>query len=53
MTDELRDGRASRRRFKDEEKLAIVRRSDVPDASAAELCRRHGIVTGMLFRWRV
>ncbi|MGC2779904.1 MAG: transposase [Bradyrhizobium sp.] len=53
MTDAPRDGRANRRRFTDEEKLAIVRESDVPGTSAAELCRRHSIVTSMLFRWRV
>ncbi|MGY3452181.1 IS66 family insertion sequence element accessory protein TnpA [Bradyrhizobium sp. USDA 4353] len=53
LTDEPRDGRANRRRFTDEEKLAIVRESDVAGTSAAELCRRHGIVTSMLFRWRV
>ncbi|UFZ08069.1 transposase [Bradyrhizobium ontarionense] len=53
LTDEPRDGRANRRRFTDEEKLAIVRESDVPGTSAAELCRLHGIVTSMLFRWRV
>ncbi|MGX1354104.1 transposase-like protein [Bradyrhizobium elkanii] len=47
------DGRSNRRRFSDEEKLAIARESDAPDASAAEICRRHGIVTSMLFRWRV
>ena len=46
------DGRANRRRFSDEEKLAIVTESELPDA-AAEVCRRHGIVTSMLFRWRV
>jgi transposase-like protein len=47
------DGRANRRRFRDEEKLAIVRESEQPGASAAEVCRRHGIVSSMLFRWRV
>lgn len=47
------DRRSNRRRFSDEEKLAIARESDAPDASAAEICRRHGIVTSMLFRWRV
>lgn len=47
------DGRSNRRRFSDEEKLAIARESDAPNASAAEICRRHGIVTSMLFRWRV
>ncbi|MET3973469.1 transposase [Bradyrhizobium sp. S3.5.5] len=44
------DGLASRRRFSDEEKLAIVRESE---HIAAEVCRRHGIVSSMLFRWRV
>ena len=47
------DGRSNRRRFSDEEKLAIARESDAPNASATEICRRHGIVTSMLFRWRV
>ncbi len=47
------DGRSNRRRFSDEEKLAIARESEAPNASAAEICRRHGIVTSMLFRWRV
>ncbi|MFB6452177.1 IS66-like element accessory protein TnpA [Bradyrhizobium tunisiense] len=58
MTDALTanlssDGRANRRRFSDEEKLAIVRESEHPGASAAQVCRRHGIVSSMLFRWRV
>ncbi|MBP1296416.1 IS66 family insertion sequence element accessory protein TnpA [Bradyrhizobium elkanii] len=39
------DGRSNRRRFSDEEKLAIARESDAPNVSAAEMCRRHGIVT--------
>jgi transposase-like protein len=47
------DGRSNRRRFSDEEKLAIARESDAPNASAAEICRRHGIVSSMLFRWRL
>ena len=47
------DRRTNRRRFSDEEKLAIVRGSEAPNASAAEICRRHGIATSMLFRWRV
>ncbi|MET3973705.1 transposase, partial [Bradyrhizobium sp. S3.9.1] len=45
--------RASRRRLSEEEKLAIVAESELPGATAAEICRRHGIVTSMLFRWRV
>jgi transposase-like protein len=47
------DGHANRRRFSDEEKLAIVHESEQPGATAAEVCRRHGIVSSMLFRWRV
>jgi transposase-like protein len=47
------DGRSNRRRFSDEEKFAIVRESEQPGARAAVVCRRHGIVTSMLFRWRV
>jgi transposase-like protein len=46
-------GCTNRRRFSNEEKLAIVRDADGPNTSAAEVCRRHGIVTSMLFRWRV
>ena len=53
IVDPPRDGRPNRRRFSDEEKLAIVQESDRPDANAAEVCRRRGIVTSMLFRWRV
>jgi transposase-like protein len=37
------DGPSNRRRFSDEEKLAIVRESDAPNVSAAEVCRRHGM----------
>lgn len=51
ISDPPSDGRANRRRFTDEEKLAIV--SEFPGTTAAEICRRHGIVTSMLFRWRV
>ena len=47
-----RDRRATRRRFTDAEKLAIVREADEPGATAAAVCRRHGIVSSMLFRWR-
>ena len=47
------DRRSNRRRFTDEEKLAIVRESDAPGAIAVDVCRRHDIVTSMLFRWRV
>jgi len=44
---------ANRRSFTDEEKRVIVLESEVPGATAAEVCRRHNIVTSMLFRWRV
>ncbi len=47
------DGRSNRRRFTDEEKRAIAQESVEGNLSAAELCRRHGIFTSMLFRWRV
>ena len=47
------DRRANRRRFSDAEKLAIVCESEELGATVAAVCRRHGIVTSMLFRWRV
>ena len=51
--DPPRDGRSNRRSFTDEEKLAIVLETEQPGISVAEVCRRHGIVTSMVFRWRV
>ncbi|CCG42830.1 conserved hypothetical protein [Magnetospirillum molischianum DSM 120] len=47
------DGRANRRSFSDEEKRSIVLETEQPGVSVAEVCRRHGIVTSMVFRWRV
>jgi len=47
------DARSNRRRFTDDEKRAIAEESVAANVSAAEVCRRHGIVTSMLFRWRV
>jgi transposase-like protein len=47
------DGRSNRRNFTDDEKLAVVLESEQPGVSVAEICRRHGIVTSMVFRWRV
>ena len=47
------DGRANRRCFSDAEKLAIVLESTAPGVKAIAVCRRHGIVTSMLSRWRV
>lgn len=43
----------TRRTFSDDEKRAIVAESELPGATAAKVCRKHGIVTSMLFRWRV
>ncbi|UVK52453.1 transposase [Mesorhizobium sp. AR02] len=51
--DPPREERTNRRSFADEEKLAIVLETEEPGISVAEVCRRHGIVTSMLFRWRV
>jgi transposase-like protein len=41
-----------RRRFSEAEQRAILEAAGAPGASAAEVCRRHGIATSMLFRWR-
>jgi transposase-like protein len=43
----------TRRTFSDEEKRAIVAESEARGVTAADVCRKHGIVTSMLFRWRV
>ncbi|KCZ53269.1 transposase, partial [Hyphomonas chukchiensis] len=45
--------RAARRFFSDEQKLAIALESDQPGAKVSTVARKHGIVTGLLFRWRV
>ncbi len=42
-----------RRFFSDDEKRAIALESDQPGVSVSQVARKHGIVTGMLFRWRV
>ena len=47
------DGRSNRRWFSDADKLAIVLESVAPGVKAIDICRRHGIVTSMLSRWRV
>ena len=47
------DGHSSRRWFSDADKLAIVLESVAPGAKAIAVCRRYGIVTSMLSRWRV
>lgn len=53
LTPQAVDGRSNRRRFSDEQKRAIVQETEKPGASVAQVCRRHGIATSMLFRWRV
>lgn len=42
-----------RRFFSDEQKRAIALESDGPGVSVSAVARKYGIVTGMLFRWRV
>ena len=42
-----------RRFFTDEQKRAIALESDQPRVSVSQVARKHGIVTGLLFRWRV
>jgi transposase-like protein len=53
LTPQEADGRSNRRRFSDEQKRAMVQETERPGVSAAEVCRRHGIATSLLFRWRV
>ncbi|MFC3323578.1 IS66-like element accessory protein TnpA [Mesorhizobium cantuariense] len=42
----------ARRFFSDAEKHAIALESDRPGVSVSQVARKHGIVTGLLFRWR-
>jgi transposase-like protein len=42
-----------RRFFTDDQKRAIALESDQPGVSVSQVARKHGIVTGLLFRWRV
>jgi transposase-like protein len=53
LTPQEADGRSNRRRFSDEQKRAMVQETEKPGVSVAEVCRRHGIATSLLFRWRV
>ena len=53
LTPETVDGRSNRRSFSDEQKRAMVQETEKPGVSVAEVCRRHGIATSLLFRWRV
>jgi len=43
----------ARRFFSDEQKLAIAMESAQPGATVSGVARKHGIVTELLFRWRV
>ncbi|MCP1968196.1 IS66-like element accessory protein TnpA [Bradyrhizobium elkanii] len=52
LTPEAVDGRSNRRRFNDEQKQAIVQETEKPGVSVAQVCRRHGVATSMVFRWR-
>lgn len=42
-----------RRFFSDEEKRAIALETDKPGVNVSAVARKYGIVTGLLFRWRV
>jgi transposase-like protein len=43
----------ARRFFNDEQKLAIVMETEQPGVTVSGVARKHGIVAGLLFRWRV
>lgn len=43
----------ARRFFSDEQKLAIVMETEQPGVTVSGVARKHGIVAGLLFRWRV
>jgi len=49
---ELRVRRERHRRWGPEDKLRIVRETLLPGAVIAEVARRHGIGTGLLYTWR-
>jgi hypothetical protein len=42
----------TRRFFSDEQKLAIVKETEQSGVTVSSVARKHGIVTGLLFRWR-
>ncbi|WP_352647170.1 transposase [Mesorhizobium sp. M0408] len=46
-------GRSNRRCFSDAQKQAIVHEMEKPGVAVAQVCRRHGVATRMVFRWRV
>ena len=43
---------STRRRWRREQKLAIVAEIDAPGGSVSEVARRHALHTSLLFRWR-
>jgi len=56
LTDSARDEPTRppvRRFFSDDEKRVFALKSDQPGVSISGVARKHWIVTGMLFRWRV
>jgi transposase-like protein len=53
LTPQEVDGRSNRRRFTEEQKRAMVQETEEPGVAVAAVCRRHGIATSLLFRWRV
>ena len=42
----------TRRRWRREQKLAILAEVDAPGGSVSEAARQHGLHTSLLFRWR-
>jgi transposase-like protein len=52
LTPPQADGRSNRRRFSDGQKRAIVQETEKPGVAVAEVCRRRGVATSMVFRWR-
>ena len=49
---ELITGVARRRRFKTEQKLAVVAETMQPGLSISYVARRHGLSPSLVFRWR-
>ncbi len=53
LTPEAVDGRSRRRRFSNGQKRVIVRETEKPRVSVAQVCCRHGVATSMVVRRRV
>lgn len=45
-------GPARRRRWRDEERLQILREAFAPGALVAQVARRHDVSTGLIYTWR-